>query len=350
LLNNPRQRTSQQSSPVPGTDGPAATADPAARPRLQAWTGWLLGRYGMVGVWLAMSGIFLVVSPSSFGSVQALQSIFGSQEVLVFLALSALATLVAGEFDLSIASIMGLSATIIPVLSGLHHVNIWLSCTIALVASAACGAINAFFVVRVRVLSLVVTLGMATLLTGIAELISSSSAVSLLNNGFGRITLYNIGGLPISFYYGLAITVAFTFIMGWTPLGRHLLFVGANREVARLAGIRVNWIRAGSYVAAGLLAGLAGLILVSSDGGFDPTASADYLLPALAAVFLGTAVVQPGRFNPAGTFIAIYFLETGIFGLQLIGFSTWIQDVFYGAGLVISVALATVVRQRTTTE
>ncbi len=82
-------------------------------------------------------------------------------------------------------------------------------------------------------------------------------------------------------------------------------------------------------------------------GGFDPTASPSYLLPALAAVFLGTAVVMPGQFNPLGTLIGIYFLETGIIGLQLLGYSGRVQDAFHGAGLVAAVTVAHLVRNRT---
>lgn len=320
----------------------------ALRPRQRAWAHHLVARYGLVGVWVAMAAVFLGVTPSAFGQVRTLQSIFGSQQVLVFLVLAALCTLVVGEFDLSIASVMGLSATIIPVLAGLHHVNMAVACAVALLSGAACGALNAFFVVRVGVMSLVVTLGSGTLFIGIAEAISSSSAVSVNSNGLGQVALLRIGGLPVSFYYGLLAAAAFAYILGWTPLGRHLMFVGSNREVARLAGIRVNRIRAGSYIVAGIVAGFAGLVLVATDGGFDPTASVDYLLPALAATFLGTAVVQPGQFNPMGSLIGIYFLETGIFGLELLGFSAWIQDVFYGGGLMAAVALATVVRQRAT--
>ena len=92
--------------------------------------------------------------------------------------------------------------------------------------------------------------------------------------------------------------------------------------------------------------GSSGLLLVATVGGFDSASSASYLLPALAAVFLGTAVVQPGAFNPIGTIVAIYFLTTGIFGLQLLGYQGWIQNAFYGAGLVVAVTLAKVVRDR----
>lgn len=309
----------------------------------------LAHKYALVGVWIAMALVYYTVMPDKFGRTGTFQAIFGSQQELVFLAMAALCTLSVGEFDLSIASIMGLSATIIPVLSTLHHVNLFLSCAIALLASAACGALNAFFVVRIGVPSLVVTLGTGTLLLGIAELISSSNTVSVSSTSFSNVALYDLWGMPVSFYYGIVLAAVFAYISGWTPLGRHMLFVGANREVARLAGIRVGRIRTGSYIAASVLAGMAGIILVSTVGGFDPTGSASYLLPALAAVFLGTAVVQPGQFNPIGTMIGIYFLETGIFGLQLLGYSGWIQDVFYGGGLVIAVALATLVRARART-
>lgn len=109
----------------------------------------------------------------------------------------------------------------------------------------------------------------------------------------------------------------------------------------------MNRIRAGSYIMASIVAALAGIMLIATVGGFDPTASPSYLLPALAAVFLGTAVVAPGQFNPIGTLIGIYFLETGIIGLQILGYSGWVQDAFYGAGLVAAVTIAHLVRNRT---
>ncbi len=308
---------------------------------------WLASRYALVLVWAMMAGYFLIVRTDTFGRLAAFESIFGSQSTLVFLGVAALITLSVGEFDLSIASIAGLSATTVPVLVSLHHWNVAWACVVALLLCLACGAINAFFVVKVGVASMVVTLGTGTFLVGIAEWISSSSQVSINDPSFARVSLYPILDLPISFYYGLALVLALAYVRSWTPLGRHMLFVGANRDVARLAGIRVNRVRAGSYLVASLIAGMGGILLVSSTGGFAASGSAGYLLPALAAVFLGTAVVQPGQFNPIGMLIGVYFLETGIFGLELLGYSGWVQDAFYGAGLVAAVAIATMVRIRT---
>ena len=81
-------------------------------------------------------------------------------------------------------------------------------------------------------------------------------------------------------------------------------------------------------------------------GGFNATSAREYFLPAFASVFLGTVAVVPGRFNPLGMFIAVYFLITGIFGLQLLGYQGWVTDVFYGGVLVAAVAASAYVRRR----
>ena len=135
--------------------------------------------------------------------------------------------------------------------------------------------------------------------------------------------------------------------MGATPLGRHILFVGANREVARLAGIPVTYVRVGAWLTSALLCGVAGVITAAGLGGFNATSAREYFLPAFASVFLGTIAIVPGRFNPLGMFVAVYFLITGIFGLQLLGYQGWVTDVFYGGVLVAAVAASTLVQRRT---
>jgi ribose transport system permease protein len=124
-------------------------------------------------------------------------------------------------------------------------------------------------------------------------------------------------------------------------------FVGASREVSRLSGVRVDRIRFGSFVFAGLLSGLGGVIASAAIGGYDASSIDSNLLPVFAAVFLSTAIFEPGRFNPLGTLVGIYFLATGILGLQLLGLATWISQVFYGGILVIAVTISTLLRRRT---
>ncbi|WP_017934559.1 ABC transporter permease [Nocardioides sp. Iso805N] len=327
--------------------GGGATSEKMKR-ATPAWLRVGMARYALVLVWVLMAGYYWIREPSLFASHATFSSIFGSQQVQVFLAMSVLVTSVAGEIDLSVASVMGITATAIPVLATQHGVPLPLACIIGVAIAAVAGLVNAFFVVIMNVSSFVVTLGMGTLLIGVAQAISHTQVVSVQSTGLAKLSIQPIFGMPISFYYGIVLALLIAYVIAWTPIGRAIVFVGANREVARLAGIRVNRIRFASYVVGSLLAGLAGLILVATVGGFDSSTSMTFLLPALAAVFLGTAVIQPGSFNAIGTMVAIYFLETGIFGLQLLGYSGWIQNVFYGAGLVVAVALAKVIRDRST--
>jgi ribose transport system permease protein len=304
----------------------------------------LLRRGSLIGAWAVMFLVYGALKPSTFLTAGTLQTIFGSQEALVFIALGAMTAFVVGEFDLSVAANMGLSATLVPVLVTVQHVPVALACLIGLAASLAVGAVNAFIIVRLGIDAIITTLGMATLLGGISYRIADSGAVSLNSPTLASIANADFLGLPASFYYGLALAALLTYILGGTALGRHMAFVGSNRSVARLAGIRVQRIRTGAYLASSAMCGLGGILLVGGVGGFDPTTAISYLLPALSATFLGTAVIKPGRFNPAGTIIAIYFLSTGIVGLELLGYAGWISDVFYGAALIIAIILATYLR------
>jgi len=215
-----------------------------------------------------------------------------------------------------------------------------------LAIGVAAGTFNALVTVVVGVDGFIVTLGSGTMLLGIASWISNDETVSGLPTTLTNIANTQFLGLPLTFYYGVVIALGIAYLSSFTPLGRRMTFVGANREVARLAGVRVNRIRFFSYVSGSTIAALGGILLVSSLGGFQSSTAAIYLLPAISAVFLGTAVIQPGRFNAIGCLVGVYFLATGILGLQLLGLGGWIQNVFYGAALVIAVAVSTLVRRR----
>jgi ribose transport system permease protein len=309
-------------------------------------------RYAVIGVWALMIAAFGIAKPSVFLTHSNFDSIFTGQYALVFMAMALLCTIIIGEFvDLSVPSVFGFAATVLAALNANHHVNVWLSALIAIVAAAACGAINGFLVVKLGVNTIVVTLGMGTLLTGIAEWMSNLNYIVIPSSSFKKLGTTSVGGLYISFYYCLALILIFAYILGFTPLGRHMRFVGASREVSRLSGVRVDRIRFGSYVAAGVLSGVGAVVAVATVGSYNPTSSNTYLLPVFASVFLGTAIIQPGRFNPIGAWIGIYFLFTGDLGLQEIatgGVNTWISDAFYGAVLVVAVTISTLLRRRAT--
>ena len=304
-------------------------------------------RFAVLGVWVLLGLLYAILVPDTFLTAGTFQTIFGSQQALVFLTASLLCTIIVGEFvDLSVASNFGFAAVLVAVLNVNLHWNVWLATIAAIIASTAVGAVNGWLVVRLGVNTIVVTLGMGTFLLGIGLWITNLTPVSGLPESFAKIGLLDVAGLPIGFYEGLVLMLGFAYVMWFTPLGRNMRFVGANREVSRLAGIRVNRVRLGSFAAAGLIAGVGGVISSAATGGFDATVSQSYLLPIFAATFLGTAILEPGKFNPLGTLLAVYFLATGVLGLQLLGAAGWISSVFYGGVLVVAVTLSTILHRR----
>lgn len=314
--------------------------------RAGRWFRYIATRYALIAVWVVMAIIFSLLLPDLFPTSGAFQAIFGSQTPLIFLGVAVVMLLVVGEFDLSFAANFGLAATLFPSLVVLYGWSTWMAALGAIVASVIVGTINAIFAVKVGLNSVVVTLATASLVEGLTLYAAQETSVAGLDPELSNITLTPFLGLPLIFWYGLALTLIFAFVLTSTPVGRHMLFVGSNREVARLAGIEVDRVRFGAYLTSGLVCGLAGVLISAGLGGYDPGSSNTWLLPVFAAVFLGTAVVMPGRFNPIGMFIAAYFLITGVVGLQLMGFAGWVTNVFYGAVLLIAVTVSHVARRR----
>ena len=324
-------------------DGARVPAWGARRPRLSA----LLERFGLVAAWLIVVIVFGVLEPRTFLTQGNFATIFGSQAVLLVLTLGLLIPLTAGDYDVSIAGVLTLSAMIVATLNVNLGWPIGWAIVVALLVGAAIGCVNGCLVTFFDIDPLIVTLGMGTVLSGGVLWISNSNTISgvsqtLVNLVVGRRFL----GISLEFYYGLALAVVLWYVFEYTALGRRLLFVGRGRSVSRLSGLRVQRLRVGAMVASGVISAGAGVLYVGTIGGADPTSGLSFLLPAFAAAFLGTTAIVPGRFNPWGSFVAVYFLVTGITGLTLLGVESFVQDVFYGGALVLAVVLSQIARRR----
>lgn len=319
------------------------TADPVVSRRGPS-LGDLAQRYSLLVLWLAMGAFFFFMADVPLSNF--LQGIFARQTPLVFLGMAVVGTMAVGEFDLSFPSIYGLSGAVASALVVLHGWSFAAAALAAIGLALLFGVVNALLVVRAGINSVIVTLGTGSVAIGLGGWISQETSVSGLDFSLANIALARFLGLPMIFWYGLVLVAAFAYVMSATPLGRHILFVGANRDVARLAGIPVTYVRVGAWLTSALLCGVAGVITAAGLGGFNATSAREYFLPAFASVFLGTVAVVPGRFNPLGMFIAVYFLITGIFGLQLLGYQGWVTDVFYGGVLVAAVAASAWVQRR----
>ncbi|WP_460774537.1 ABC transporter permease [Microbacterium sp. GXF7504] len=313
--------------------------------------GWWASRYAVIAVWILMIVVFALLTPERFLTPGVPRVILSGQLEIVFLAAALLCTVIVGEFvDMSVAAVFGMSGTLVAVLTVNLDLNVWLSALVAIVAATLIGLINGILVVTLGVNTIVVTLGMSTVLAGLSIFFSGAQPISGMPAEFTAIVNTDLFGLPIGFYLGLVLMAVFTYVLQFTPLGRNMRFVGENREVSRLAGVRVNRIRLGAFVSGAAIAGVGGVLSAAKIGGFDAAAAQTYLLPMFATVFLGTAILFAGRFTPIGALLAAYFLATGTLGLQLVligtNSNTWVPNVFYGAVLVIAVTASTVLGRR----
>ena len=311
---------------------------------------WLLvlEKYALILAWIALIVVFAFVAPSSFLQWPTFSSIiFGSQAVLVVLTLGLIIPLTAGDFDVSVAAVLTFSAMILAVLNAKMGLPLWQAVLACLAMGLIVGFLNAFFVIFFRIHSLIVTLGTASVIQGLILWISSSQTLSGVSPGLIDWVIVNrLFDIPLAFYYAMALGVIIWYVFEFTPIGRRLLFVGRGREVARLSGISVVRVRGVALVASSVIATLAGIINVGTTGGADPLSGLTFLLPAFAAAFLGATSIVPGRFNPLGSIIAVFFLVTGITGLNFLGVDTFVQNMFNGAALILAVSLSQLVRGR----
>jgi ribose transport system permease protein len=304
-------------------------------------------RYGLIVVLLLLFATFSILKPGTFLTWGTISTILGSQAVLVVVTLGVIISLTANDFDLSIAYTMTLSSMTLAVLNVNMGVPIFPAILISLALGALVGLVNGFFIIVFRIHSLIVTLGVGTFLHGLTLWISDSNTISGIDPILSQWVIVNrLFGIPVVFYYAILLAAAVWYAFEFTAVGRRVLFVGRGREVARLSGIHTDRLRWGCLVVSGLFGSLAGILYAGTQGAADPISGTSYLLPALAAAFLGSTSIIPGRFNPWGSTIAVYFLVTGITGLIFLGLSSFIQDIFYGGALVLAVALSQLVRGR----
>lgn len=304
-------------------------------------------RYGLLFAWLVVIVAFGIARPDTFLSWANFSTIFGSQSVLVVVTLGLIIPLTAGDFDLSIASVLTMSSMLVAVLNVWQGWPIGAAVIAALVAGMLVGMANGLIILYFRIHSLIVTLGMGTFINGVTLWFSNSHTISGIDMALVRaVIITRVFGIPMAFYYAIAVALVIWYIFTYTAVGQRLLFVGRGREVARLSGIRIDHVRFWALVASSTLGALAGVIYAGTTAAADPSSGLTYLLPAFAAAFLGATGIVPGRFNPIGSVIAVYFLVTGITGLSILGISTFVQNLFYGGALIVAVALSQLVRGR----
>ncbi|GAA1862414.1 ABC transporter permease [Pseudonocardia ailaonensis] len=335
------------------TASSAATPPPAPRTprrRTTSGPGVLLERFGLLILFVALIVLFVALRPGTFATGANFRAIAISQSVLAVAALALMLPLVGGRFDVSVGANLGLCSIVTASLMSRFGLPLPLAILGALVVGGLIGALNGAVVAYLGVNSIIATLGVGTVIGGLVTAYTQGVPISSgLSPALARISTQLVAGLPVLFVIMIVIAVVTWFVLTQTPFGRHLAAVGSNAAASRLTGLRVSRLVLLSFVGSGLLAGLAGVLQVGAQGNGDPTIGGlPFILPALAAVFLGATTWHPGTYNVPGTILGLFFLGTTISGLTLLGVQPWVTDVFNGGAVVLAIVFSAQLKRRRT--
>jgi ribose transport system permease protein len=297
-------------------------------------------RISAIYVWIAIIVVFAVWTPETFLTMTTLKTLLSEQAITATLAVGLTVPLAAAAFDLSVGFTLGLSSIMVAWLVGVHQFGNAEAIVLSLLTGAVIGALNGVLINQFRIDSFIATLGMGSCLLAMIRWTSGDQTIIGLPLSFERLAGDQIFGIALPVYYVLALGLVLWYVLEHTPAGRYVYATGGNSEAARLAGVQTRLVVFVSLVVAGVVAAFAGVLLASSSAAASPSVGPTYLLPAFAAVFLGSTQITPGRFNVWGTILAVYVLATGVKGLQLVGAPFWIPDLFNGVALLLAVGLS----------
>jgi ribose/xylose/arabinose/galactoside ABC-type transport system permease subunit len=304
---------------------------------VSAWVATL--RHRMEGLLVfVFLGLLLVVaaivSPPFFQPGNVL-NILRQASAIGVLAIGQTLVIVAGGIDLSVAATMQLAGVTVAELTGGTNTLVPLVIPLVLVMGAGIGLVNGLLIAVRRVQPFIATLFVGLLVTGLRLWVTNATPSGLLPpavRAFGR---GGIGPIP---YAVILVAVAASFVLRRTTLGRRIYAVGGNARAAELSGIRTDRVTILSYVLCGLLAAVAGLVLVGYLGYADQEMGTGYDLDSIAAAVVGGAVLGGGRGKISGT-VAGILLMTALLNLVLIlNLKVEYQLVVRGGVLLAAVA------------
>ncbi len=282
--------------------------------------------------------IFVIANPPLFLNSQIYKAVFVSLPISITLVVPLVFIVTAGEIDLSFPSVVGICAWAFA--AGIRANLPPMLCVLAaLVVGAAAGLINGFLITRVRLSSLVATLGMNFLLRGLIYIGLQGYGITvsqLRDTPFFNFFVGDLSGFPVQMIWGILFAA-----VGWLLFSRHrfgaqVAVVGDNQDSAREMGINVDRVKTTTFVYMGLAAAMAGLFSTLINATFYPTTGDGLLLPVLAAVYVGGTPTWGGVGTVVGGVIGAFsvgFIQTGIIGSGLTGYFT---QFFNGLIIILS--------------
>jgi inositol transport system permease protein len=310
--------------------------------------GSMLRKYAIVFIFLAMVLLLSLLSPA-FLKPQNLINVVRQISVIGFLAIGVTVVIISTGIDLSLGSVLGLSAVVaasfaqeegwkealypgmqfplvVPILAGLA-------------VGVGCGLLNGFLIATFRIPPFIATLGMMTAARGAAYIYSNGRPVSTLNDPFLFIGQGYLLGIPVPIILFAIVIIGTSLMLNYTRFGRNVYAIGGNELAARVSGINIYRTKVWIYIFSGLMAGLGGIVLTSRVASATPGLGVGFELDAIAAAVIGGTSFTGGIGTVWGTVIGALIIGTMNNGLDLLNVSPFYQQVVKGVIIVVAIII-----------
>ena len=307
-----------------------------------------LRKYAIVLILLAMIVLVSILSPA-FLQPRNLLNVVRQISVIGLIGMGVTMAIISTGIDLSSGSVLALAAVvaaslaqqpdweaakfpglvvplIVPILAGLG-------------VGLLCGFINGFLIARFKIPPFIATLGMMTVARGFALLYSDGRPVSSLTAAYNYIGQGELLGIPLPILILAVMAVITSLLLNSTRFGRHIYAVGGNEQAARVSGLNIGRIKIGIYTFAGLLSGLAGIVLSSRISSGQPGLGMGYELDAIASAVIGGTSLSGGVGTVWGTMVGALIIGVLNNGLDLLNVSAYWQQIVKGAIIVIAIII-----------
>ncbi len=286
-------------------------------------------------IFIFIGAVFLSIATPNFLKLDTILNIIAQGSYAALVGFGMTLAITSGGFDLSVESSMGLASVVLAIL--IPVAGIPLAILGGVVAATCVGVLNGLIIAKLKVNPLITTLGMATIIKGVALLVTSGKMIVIKQREFLAIGTGKILGIPNPIYIMVAFFAVFYFVVYRSSFGRHVAAVGSNESAARISGVNVDAVKIGVYALVALTAGLASVMRTSQALIGMPSMAPGFVLVVLTVTILGGTSLTGGRANLWGTMLASIFIAMIYYGLNLISLQIFYQML--AVGIVLMLAL-----------
>jgi ribose/xylose/arabinose/galactoside ABC-type transport system permease subunit len=297
-----------------------------------------LSRYAILIAFLVLIIVMAVLSPA-FLKITNIMNILRQTSINGIVAVGMTFVIILAGIDLSAGSVLALAAVVATSFAHPGTFPVIVPVTLGLMTGAVCGFINGVIIAGRKIAPFIVTLGMMTIARGAALVYTNGRPVIELSDGYNTIGGSYFLNIPVPVIIFIFIVISGWFLLSRTVFGRHVYATGGNKTAAELSGIITGRVTVWVYTLAGLLAGLAGIVLSSRVMSGSPSTGQGYELDAIAAVVIGGTKLTGGVGTIFGTIIGALIIGVMNNGLDLLNVSSYWQQIVKGIIIILAVVL-----------